>query len=99
MSSVIRDRLVSPLDEAVYWIEYVGRHNGAPWLRTPAHGMPLYQYLLLDVIGFIILAMLSMCFGTWLMFKRLLSPLFRKTVASVKDCYRYTKIKTKTNQD
>lgn len=55
MSIVIRDRLVPPLEEAVYWIEYVARNRGAPWLRTSAHGMPFYQYLLLDVVGFLII--------------------------------------------
>lgn len=45
------DRPLPPLDMGVYWIEYVLRHKGANHLRSPAVGMPLYQYLLLDIIS------------------------------------------------
>ncbi|XP_065199766.1 UDP-glucosyltransferase 2-like [Planococcus citri] len=49
-SKIFKDRPMSPLDEAVYWTEYVIKHQGAPHLRTTAADMPLYQYLLLDVL-------------------------------------------------
>lgn len=50
---------MSPLDTAIYWIEYVIRHKGAPHLRTAAVDMPLYQYLLLDVIAFLLVIFIS----------------------------------------
>ena len=43
---------MSALDNAVYWVEYVLRHNGAPHLRSAAVNLPWYQLLLLDVISF-----------------------------------------------
>lgn len=43
------DRPLSPMDTAIYWIEYVGRH-GSVNLKPPTVDLPLYQYLLLDVI-------------------------------------------------
>ncbi|CAH1984651.1 unnamed protein product [Acanthoscelides obtectus] len=49
-SKIMRDRKVHPLDEAVYWVEYVIRHNGAKHLRMWYVEMPWYQYYLLDVI-------------------------------------------------
>lgn len=45
-----------PLDEAVYWLEYVARHkdtSAAKLMRTPALDLHLYQYLLLDVLAVI----------------------------------------------
>lgn len=43
-----------PLETAIYWVEYVARHKGAPFMRSAAVGMPLYKYLLLDVIAFLL---------------------------------------------
>jgi hypothetical protein len=40
------------LDTAVYWVEYVIRHGGAPHLRVAGLDLPWYKYLLLDVIAF-----------------------------------------------
>lgn len=59
LSERYRDRPMSPLDTAIYWIEYVIRHKGAPHLRTAAVDMPLYQYLLLDVIAFLLIVVVS----------------------------------------
>lgn len=42
------------LEKAVWWSEYVIRHKGAQHLRSPAVDLPLYQYFLLDVIGFLL---------------------------------------------
>lgn len=49
LSDRFRDRPMSPLDTAVYWVEYVIRHKGAPHMKTAAVDMPFYQYYLLDV--------------------------------------------------
>ncbi|XP_065219042.1 UDP-glycosyltransferase UGT5-like isoform X43 [Planococcus citri] len=59
LSDRYRDRPMSPLDTAVYWTEYVIRHKGAPHLRTAAADMPWYQYLLLDVIAFIVAVLVA----------------------------------------
>ncbi|KAJ4448758.1 hypothetical protein ANN_00149 [Periplaneta americana] len=55
LSELFRDRPQSALDTAVYWTEYVIRYRGAPHLQTAAVEMPLYQYLLLDVIAVLLL--------------------------------------------
>lgn len=49
----MQDRPLSPIDTAVYWIEYVIRHKGAPHLRSAAQDLAWYQLYLWDVIGFI----------------------------------------------
>ncbi|RZB40113.1 2-hydroxyacylsphingosine 1-beta-galactosyltransferase-like, partial [Asbolus verrucosus] len=50
-SNIFHDRLVSPMDTAIYWVEYVIRHKGAPHLRVAALDLPWYKYHLLDVIS------------------------------------------------
>lgn len=50
VSELMRDQLEHPLDRAVYWIEYVIRHQGAPHLRTSSRQLSLLQRGLLDVI-------------------------------------------------
>ncbi|KAJ8948062.1 hypothetical protein NQ314_008488 [Rhamnusium bicolor] len=47
------------LEKAVWWTEYVIRNKGAKHLRNPAVNLPFYQYYLLDVIGFLVLATIS----------------------------------------
>ncbi|XP_049816613.1 UDP-glucosyltransferase 2-like [Schistocerca nitens] len=53
LSQLFWDRPRPPLEEAVYWVEYVIRHRGAPHLRSAALDLSWYQYLLLDVAAFV----------------------------------------------
>ncbi|XP_023310202.1 UDP-glucuronosyltransferase 2B15-like [Anoplophora glabripennis] len=48
------DTPMTGLEQAIWWTEYVIRNKGAKHLRNPAADLPLYQYYLLDVIGFLI---------------------------------------------
>lgn len=52
-SSVLyRDRPQSALDTAVFWIEYVLRHNGAKHLQNEAVYLNFFQNNSIDVLGF-----------------------------------------------
>ncbi|VVC33306.1 UDP-glucuronosyl/UDP-glucosyltransferase [Cinara cedri] len=62
MSAIFRDRPLSALDKAVYWVEYVIRHEGADHLRSAAVELTWYQYYLLDVFAFIISIILFLLF-------------------------------------
>ncbi|XP_050668496.1 UDP-glycosyltransferase UGT5-like [Leptidea sinapis] len=55
VSQVWHDRENSPLHTAVYWTERVIRWGHKSPLHSPSRDMPLYQYLLLDVLAFIVL--------------------------------------------
>ena len=57
-STIFKDNLVHPMDEAMYWIEYVAKFKGAPHLKSYAAYMPWYTYLLLDVFLVNLLAIL-----------------------------------------
>uniref|UniRef100_A0A5F9DP87 UDP-glucuronosyltransferase n=1 Tax=Oryctolagus cuniculus TaxID=9986 RepID=A0A5F9DP87_RABIT len=65
LSSLHKDRPVEPLDLAVFWVEFVMRHKGAPHLRPAAHDLTWYQYHSLDVIGFLLAIVLTVAFVTF----------------------------------
>uniref|UniRef100_A0A0K8SR35 UDP-glucuronosyltransferase n=2 Tax=Lygus hesperus TaxID=30085 RepID=A0A0K8SR35_LYGHE len=52
--ALFKDRPMKPLDEAVYWIEYVLRHGNV--LQPASAKLPFYQLYLLDVFAVIALA-------------------------------------------
>ena len=54
MSEVHKDKAMTPLESAVYWIEYTIRTKGAHHLRPAAHDLYWWQYLMLDAIALII---------------------------------------------
>ncbi|XP_055472706.1 UDP-glucuronosyltransferase 1A7 isoform X4 [Psammomys obesus] len=62
LSSLHKDRPIEPLDLAVFWVEFVMRHKGAPHLRPAAHDLTWYQYHSLDVIGFLLAIVLTVVF-------------------------------------
>ncbi|XP_049957795.1 UDP-glycosyltransferase UGT5-like [Schistocerca serialis cubense] len=53
-SAIYREHQSTSLERAVWWVEYVIRHQGAPHLRSAALDLHWWQLLLLDVIGFIL---------------------------------------------
>jgi len=55
LANLAQDQPMTGLERAVWWTEYVLRHKGARHLRSPVLDLPLYQYFLLDVIGFCLL--------------------------------------------
>ncbi|XP_055915995.1 UDP-glycosyltransferase UGT5-like [Eupeodes corollae] len=59
ISDIFRDRPLSPRDTAMYWVEYVIRHKGARHIRSAGLDLAWYQFYLLDVIGFVILGIVS----------------------------------------
>ncbi|KAK5642053.1 hypothetical protein RI129_008220 [Pyrocoelia pectoralis] len=61
-SKIMHDDQLKPLDKAIFWIEYILRHNGGKHLKSSSLSFNILQYLLLDVIGFIsIIIAISIC--------------------------------------
>lgn len=54
LSRIHHDRPMSPLDEAVFWLEFTMRHKGAKHLRVQSHELTWYQYHSLDVFAFLL---------------------------------------------
>ncbi|CAH2248035.1 jg12741 [Pararge aegeria aegeria] len=53
VSRMWHDRPMSPLESAIYWIEYVARYNGPPNLIAPSASIPWYLQHQLDVLAFV----------------------------------------------
>lgn len=53
LSSLLKDQPLSPMDTAVFWVEHVIRHKGAPHLKNCGIYLSWYQYLLLDCALFV----------------------------------------------
>ncbi|XP_053317683.1 UDP-glucuronosyltransferase 2A1-like isoform X2 [Spea bombifrons] len=62
ISSIHHDQPIKPLDRAVFWIEFVMRHKGAKHLRPASHDLTWYQYHCLDVIGFLLVCLLTVLY-------------------------------------
>lgn len=54
-SVLFRDNPIDPMEETMYWIEYVARHKGAKVFESTARYMPWYIYYHLDIIAVLII--------------------------------------------
>jgi hypothetical protein len=68
----MRDRPVKPMDLAIYWIEYVVRHQGAPHLRYPGMDLAWHKRNLLDVIAFVIISGITLLSVVFFIIKSIL---------------------------
>ena len=50
IGDLIMDQPLHPLENAVWWLEYLLRHPGNPKMKSITVNMPWYQYFLLDVL-------------------------------------------------
>jgi glucuronosyltransferase len=57
ISRLLTDNPTEPIEEAMYWIEYAVRTNGAKHLKAAGMKLPWYKYLMLDVIGVSVIAL------------------------------------------
>lgn len=55
LSSLYRDRPQTALETAVFWTEYVIRHDGAKHIQNPIVHLNFFQQNSLDVIGFLVI--------------------------------------------
>ncbi|XP_069703750.1 UDP-glycosyltransferase UGT5-like isoform X2 [Periplaneta americana] len=74
-SAISKDVPNKPLDRAIWWTEYVIRHNGAKHLRSSSLDLAWYQYFLLDVLAVLLIIVLSIFYLLYKMF-RLMRYLF-----------------------
>ncbi|GFG31351.1 hypothetical protein Cfor_12920 [Coptotermes formosanus] len=88
ISRIYRDQPLTPLQQAVYWTEYVIRHTGAPHLRSAALDLAWYQYFLLDVTTVPALVAVCLLVTTYIISRAVIGRLFhtmpRKTASAVK---------------
>ncbi|XP_054631978.1 UDP-glucuronosyltransferase 1-2-like [Dunckerocampus dactyliophorus] len=58
LSRLHRDQPIKPMDQAVFWIEYVIRHKGAVHLKAKSIQMSWLVYHSLDIVAALLLAVL-----------------------------------------
>jgi len=70
LSEVFHDQPLKSLEKAVYWIEYVIRHNGAHHLKTAASELAWYEFLLLDGLFLVVIVRIIMTAIMWYLGKK-----------------------------
>ncbi|XP_065169537.1 UDP-glycosyltransferase UGT5-like [Atheta coriaria] len=88
LAKEIQDTPMTPLENAIWWTEYVLRHKGAQHLKGPR--IPAYQYYYLDVLAFI-----AGVFVVILILLFVIVKLTLKGLCSMMKCSRKEKLKTK----
>lgn len=76
-SDRFRDQPLTPLELAIYWVEYVAENKGAPHLRSVAVDLTFYKLYNLDVWAFISIVILLLLFMMVKTIKWITSFLFR----------------------
>lgn len=59
ISTIFGENQVHPMDEFIWWVEYVIKFRGAKHLKSVAADMSLFVYLSLDVILFNLITLLT----------------------------------------
>lgn len=75
ISSVFKDNLVNPMDEAVWWIEHVAKFRGVT--KSHAVNMNWFSYLLLDVFSVTIFGFAVVAYFLYILIRALF---FKKSV-------------------
>lgn len=68
-SNIFLENTVHPMDEAMFWIEYVVRHEGAPFIKSFGVNQEWYQHYLLDVFGFFLITLIVAVGGIYFSIK------------------------------
>ena len=82
VSRTFRDRPMSPLNTVIFWTEYVIRHGGAPPMRSAALDLAWYQYLLIDVIAFLLVIGAGSLITLYIIIRKVLRSLKSKLMDS-----------------
>lgn len=68
VSSIFKTNLISPMEEAIFWIEYVCKFNGASHLKSNAANMSGFIYRSLDIMLAVLIFIVSLMIFIRLMF-------------------------------
>ncbi|KAJ2949071.1 hypothetical protein O0L34_g6010 [Tuta absoluta] len=77
-SARFKDRPMSALDTAMFWIEYVIRNKGADFIKNPARDLSWFAYTMYDVYVFVLVSSLGFLYSVSKIVRILLSQLSSK---------------------
>ena len=80
----LRDQPQTPMEKAVFWVEYVARHKGAEFMRTSAQYLNLIEYNNLDVYSFFAAFAFLVVFVVIYIFKKIINCIFSKKTKTAK---------------
>ena len=84
-STIMKDQETTPLDRALFWTQYVIRHNGAAHLKSSASKLSAIQYYLVDVAAILIpivfIAIIVTVFTASFVFKKIMKLASRNFVS------------------
>ncbi|KAJ9601562.1 hypothetical protein L9F63_000305 [Diploptera punctata] len=83
LSRIFRDQPMTPMEQAVFWTEYVIRHKGAPHMRSAALDLTWYQYFLLDVIAVLVLAVVAVLTILFIIIRTIFKLICRRSKPNV----------------
>ncbi len=67
-----KDRPEKPVDTAIWWVEYVMRHEDTSFLRPLAISLTWYQRRQLDVWGFLVVVLLIVLYVSLRIFAKVI---------------------------
>ncbi|XP_050925056.1 UDP-glucuronosyltransferase 2C1 [Lates calcarifer] len=80
LSLLHRDQPMSPMDTAIFWIEYVIRNKGAAHLQSAGFSLPWYSYFCLDVAVLIMALIGALVWASILICRLLCCQRFRRKI-------------------
>ncbi|KAK9886103.1 hypothetical protein WA026_014892 [Henosepilachna vigintioctopunctata] len=83
-SKIMHDQQVKPIDKAIYWIEYVIRHKGAPHLHSAALDLSWYQRHLIDFAVYSVLITITLIACLHQIFRLIISTKSKSIIESKK---------------
>jgi len=77
-SEIFRSQVQSPVERATFWIEHVCRFGG-DHLRSAGNDLPLYSYLMLDILAFILITLHVLVYLLYKLLKLIVNKCCRHT--------------------
>ncbi|XP_075237461.1 UDP-glycosyltransferase UGT5-like isoform X2 [Lycorma delicatula] len=84
LSLITKDKPMSAVDTAVWWVEYVLRHKGAPHLKPAALDLTWYQYYMVDIFVILMFVILTTLLSVYYVAIIMIRKLFPTKINSKK---------------
>lgn len=78
LKDMVYDPIISGPDNAVWWTEYVLRHNGARPLRSSFVGVSFFKYYMLDLLCYILAGYLFFLYLSYMILRYVYSRLRKR---------------------